>query len=180
MNESMLDHDHSELDDLLKAAFTALDDNAADRALDRLDVFWARLAVHIRAENIHLFPALLRAAESTPRRTPEPPRDEIQNTVAQLRVDHDFFMTELAAAMKELRALRQADRGTSSTAQLGEVRGRLERVRSRLDTHNALEEARAYRWVDVLLNPADKETLAQNIQRELENLPPRFKNPPPS
>lgn len=171
----ILDHDHSELDTLLKAVFAALADGAVDRAFERLDVFWARLAVHIRAENVQLFPALLRAAETAPRRAHAPPHDEIVDTVARLRADHDFFMSELTAAMRELRELRGKVRpGTSAT--VAGVRGRLERVSSRLVEHNTLEETRAYRWATELLDQPEQENLADNIKRELENVPARLRN----
>lgn len=173
----ILDHDHSELDTLLKDAFVALDDGAVDRAFDRLDVFWARLAVHIRAENVQLFPALLRAAETTPRRAHAPPHDEIVDTVARLRTDHDFFMSELTAAMKELRELRRKVRPVTPAAIAG-VRERLERVSTRLAEHNALEEAQAYRWVTALFDQSEQKSLADNVLRELENVPARFRNQP--
>ncbi len=31
---------------------------------EKLDIFWARLAMHIRAEHLHLFPVTLKALES--------------------------------------------------------------------------------------------------------------------
>src|SRR5690242_4134902 len=103
---TLLAHDHSELDAALADFVSALADGDAPRSLDALDLFWARLAVHIRAENLHLFPALLRAADAVRGSTPDaslPQPTEIRNLVAQLREDHDFFMIELAAAVKQLR-----------------------------------------------------------------------------
>lgn len=60
---TLLAHDHSELDSTLAGLVSALFEGDAARSLERLDLFWARLAMHIRAENLYLFPALLRAAE---------------------------------------------------------------------------------------------------------------------
>ena len=71
------------------------------RAFELLDLFWARLAIHIRAENLHLFPALANAPAS--RFTGKgglPTRDEAHNVLLQLRSDHDFFMKELAEMIK--------------------------------------------------------------------------------
>lgn len=171
----LLNHDHSELDAVLEAAFTALGDGAVVCAFERLDVFWARLAVHIRAENIRLFPALLRAAERPQQRAGAPPREEIIDTIARLRLDHDFFMSELTAAVKALRKLDRENHLDTPTAAIAGVRERLERVRRRLAEHNALEETRAYRWISALLDEPEQENLAENIRQELENVPARLK-----
>jgi hypothetical protein len=62
--ESLLEDDHASLGQL----FAYLDEELARpdiaRAFELLDLFWARLAVHIRAENLHLFPALANAPAS--------------------------------------------------------------------------------------------------------------------
>ena len=60
----LLGHDHSELDELLGAFFAAVEKGDLDQSFDTLDVFWARLAVHIRTEHLHLFPTLIAAVEN--------------------------------------------------------------------------------------------------------------------
>jgi hypothetical protein len=60
---------------------------------------------------------------------------------------------------------------------LREVREKIDAVSRRLDTHNALEESEVYRWAALLLDPPEQTALNENIQRELENLPPRFRKP---
>lgn len=175
----LLDHDHSELDAVLQTVFAALAEGSVDGAFECVDVFWARLAVHIRAENIRLFPALLRASEATPPRSHAPTPDEIVGTVARLRDDHDFFMMELTEAVKELRELRGKVRPVTAEA-IAEVRRRLDRVSDRLSEHNALEETRAYRWVSALLSQWEQENLAEGIRRELENVPARLSSEPHS
>jgi hypothetical protein len=171
---TLLAHDHSELDSALAGLVSALAEGDSARSLERLDLFWARLAIHIRAENLHLFPTLLRAAEASRGSiagVPEPKR--IQNLVAQLRGDHDFFMSELTAALKQLRAVCQSDQpGT-----LGEVREKIDAVSRRLDAHNALEESEVYPLAALLLDPSEQTALNENIRRELENLPSRFRKP---
>ncbi len=76
MSQPFLAHDHSELDDTREELTAALDDGDTERALQWLDLFWARLAIHIRAENIQLFPTLQCAAERNPEQEGEnlPPR----------------------------------------------------------------------------------------------------------
>lgn len=59
--KEQLARDHGELDLLfaeLRVAFEAGDIREIHL---RLDLFWARLAVHIRAEHLQLFPAIVRA-----------------------------------------------------------------------------------------------------------------------
>ena len=56
-----------------------------------------RPAVHIRAEHLRLFPAVLSAT-----RDDAGLYAEVESAVAALRRDHDFFMRELAAAVNAL------------------------------------------------------------------------------
>jgi hypothetical protein len=171
---TLLAHDHSELDVALAGLLSALADGDAARALEVLDLFWARLAMHIPAENLHLFPALLRSAEANRRSTPiaaVPEPKEIQNVIAQLRGDHDFFMSELTEGVKQLRALC----GRGSAEGLRQVREIIDGVSRRLEVHNALEESRVYGWAGLLLDATQQKDLNENIRRELENLPPRLR-----
>ncbi len=170
---TLLAHDHSELDAAVAGLVSALANGDAARSLERLDFFWARLAVHIRAENIHLFPTLLRAVEASPGSSAPavPAPEDIRDIVRRLREDHDFFMNELAEAMKQLRGLSRNDHP-------GDLRGVVERVGAvsrRLETHNALEESQVYHWAARLLDLPEQRALNDNICRELENLPTRFR-----
>jgi len=171
-----LDHDHAEIDGLLHAALAALADGAPDRAFAPLDTFWARLAVHIRAENLHLFPALLRATKQSPQRVEASSSDTVAERIQQLRADHDFFMSELATAMKVLRTWRRQERRLPSLAEIIDLHDLLDRVSRCLADHNELEETQLYRWVETLLDSAQQTNLAANIQRELENLPARMRH----
>jgi hypothetical protein len=62
--ESVLEDDHESLGQLLTELDADLAKPNIARAFELLDLFWARLAVHIRAENLHLFPALASAPAS--------------------------------------------------------------------------------------------------------------------
>ena len=57
--EELLGKDHKQLDKLLGAVLAALEGENSVEAFETLDLFWARLAMHIRAENLHLFPSVL-------------------------------------------------------------------------------------------------------------------------
>lgn len=93
VSEQLID-DHAALDRVLKQLQTALRSSDLEIAHATLDLFWARLAVHIRAEHLHLFPTVLNRLGN-----------EAQTVIAQLREDHDFFMHELARAVKAMRTL---------------------------------------------------------------------------
>jgi len=106
----LLGHDHSELDELLDRFFAAAKKRDLNESFNALDVFWARLAMHIRAEHLHLFPTLIAALgrlEKAPENVCRPPSAQVaRDTIARLRDDHDFFMQELGAAITKLRKER--------------------------------------------------------------------------
>lgn len=170
MNERLA-RDHVELGDLLDEVIAALDERDVALSHAALDLFWARLAVHIRAEHLHLLPAILdRPSEG---RENVPSASQVLSTVEELRCDHNFFMRELSQAVAMTRGWL-----TSADPQLVEqqfkgVRSRIDVVRDRLDKHDRLEEEGIYLWTSSL-SQADQTTLAAGVQRELENMPPRF------
>jgi hypothetical protein len=105
MTDILVD-DHAEVDALLRGVLLALDGGDAREVFSKLDYLWARLAVHIRAEHLHLFPALLSAASvkgaGCVSGTPTP--RVVADSVEGLREDHDFFMRELAEAVNGARS----------------------------------------------------------------------------
>ena len=172
--EGLLARDHEALDKLLNALLAALDKRDAPTAFAHLDLFWARLAMHIRAEHLHLFPAILTALRgdnfghveiSTPA--------EARETIAQLHRDHDFFMHELAVAIKVMR--NEITAGVDVANHIEGVRQVITTVRDRLEVHNKLEEGIVYRLPARLFEPVERVALARQIRGELENLPPRFR-----
>jgi hypothetical protein len=173
----LLGHDHSELDELLAAFFAAAEKDDLEASFQALDIFWARLAMHIRAEHLHLFPTLLVAAEKIERRAKDeastPSAQVVRETIARLRVDHDFFMRELTAAIAQLRKERERAGGTTS-AVIAEVEKKGRAVDERLRRHNTLEETQVYRWAEALLSQAECTNLNAMMNRELANLPERL------
>ncbi|MEO6871479.1 MAG: hemerythrin domain-containing protein [Chthoniobacterales bacterium] len=169
---ALLAHDHSELDELLAGFFAALSARRLEQSFSQLDRFWARLAMHIRAEHLHLFPTLLRALERPLKKGGRGPSLEIaRSTISRLQEDHDYFMRELAAAVKQLGALRSHPSEPGLRAVQEQVGG----VSRRLETHNELEESQVYPWADLVLESAEHVVLDERMQKELGNLPPRFK-----
>ena len=159
--DEQLQHDHVELGELLNELDAALAANDAVRTHATLDLFWARLAMHIRAEHLHLFPTISRLNNDETL-----PPGEPANTIAILREDHDFFMRELSQAIAITR--------TAQEDQLEAVSKKIAAVRARLVKHNEIEETGIYVWSSSLLSEAEQSVMAWLVQKELENLPPRF------
>ncbi|HEX5833241.1 MAG TPA: hypothetical protein VFY34_05290 [Pyrinomonadaceae bacterium] len=172
--DERLMHDHAELGDLLDTIGSALEAGNASLTHPALDLFWARLAMHIRAEHLHLFPAISRAASRarSDGTELELPPDEPEKSIATLHEDHDFFMRELSQAVAITRRLL-ANEGNSAE-ELPEVEKKVLAIRTRLIEHNAIEETGIYIWCLNLLSEAEQSELGAQVQKELENMPPRF------
>lgn len=171
----LLVDDHAEVDTLFRDLWREFDGGDARAVFEKLDYLWARLAVHIRAEHLQLFPALLAAPERRPHEeadgTPAP--GEVRAAVEQLREDHDFFMRELAGAVSAARELA-AQEVPPDRERLPQLRARVSAVAERLVEHNRVEEQQVYLWPEVLLGGPELDTLRAGMRRELENLPRRF------
>jgi hypothetical protein len=170
----LLADDHIALDKLqgeLKSALRAGDIEATHL---RLDMFWSRLAVHIRAEHLQLFPAVIDALTISSRsQTFGLTLTEARSTIEKLRSDHDFFMNELGQAIKILRALSHEDHETLDHG-MNSVRSTMIEIEKRFVIHNELEETKIYAWTTTILNSQEQTDLATRIGIELANRPPRF------
>jgi len=155
-----LSDDHQEVGEILEQLRTALNAKDVRATHERLDLLWARLAVHIRAEHLHLFPTVIMRS-----------KDEAQSVIDGLRSDHDFFMRELARAIGILRELRQS---TSDEARWTVVSDIVQEIERRLVTHNEIEEKTIYPWATSMLTEPEQSELVTRINAELENRPPRF------
>jgi hypothetical protein len=175
MMTDLLVGDHAEVDAMFRALWREFDHGGARGVFERLDYLWARLAVHVRAEHLHLFPALLAASVGSQGDGTDdaPAQGEVRAVVERLREDHDFFMRELAGAVNAARALAAQD-GPPDRERLLQIRGRASAVAERLAVHNRMEEEQAYFWPVALLTESELGTLREGMKRELENLPPRF------
>ena len=159
--DEQLGGDHSALAGILEQLQTALRDSDIEVAHAKLDLFWARLAVHIRAEHLHLFPAI--------------PSDlENASIVTELREDHNFFMGQLALAIEIMRELSTLPDQLIIPEGLNNVKKIVLEVEQRLVKHNELEESTIYRWASMSLNPEEQAQLASRITTELRNHPARF------
>jgi len=152
----LLSDDHRAVAEVLKQLQAALRNNDVQTSFAKLDLMWARLAVHIRAEHLHLFPAVINSTAP-----------DAESIVEQLRADHDFFMRELAGAVNTLR--EQPDK-----AQLASILNVVVGVEDRLSIHNEIEEQKIYHWANTLLPEPQQTALAAHIKTELENRPSRF------
>ncbi|MEP7213491.1 MAG: hypothetical protein ABI791_10465 [Acidobacteriota bacterium] len=168
-----LESDHTELDRLLENIFEAIDGEDCTETYRRLDFFWARLAMHIRAEHLRLFPAVLQIGDShlQDAGSGEVPADLVK-IIDGLHDDHDFFMRSLARAIKAMRLV--FDFGNEKET-LAIVREMLEGVQGRLVPHNRIEEDQIYPLASgKLLRTEDLDELSRTVRKELDNLPHRF------
>ncbi|HEU4870415.1 MAG TPA: hemerythrin domain-containing protein [Pyrinomonadaceae bacterium] len=161
-----LSDDHRAVDEVLTQLLAALDNKDVEASYSKLDLLWARLAVHIRAEHLHLFPTVINrlATDSS----------EAQSVVDDLRADHDFFMRELARAVAILRELPPRLDSPDAQAKWSSVVDIVASVKTRLESHNEIEENQVYRWTDTILTKPEQIDLAMRIKAELEHRPPRF------
>ena len=170
--QSLLERDHDSLGELLVELDAELAKPNFTRAFELLDLFWARLAVHIRAEHLHLFPAVAKLPRSSNDEKDLPTAAQVDEAIELLRSDHNFFMTELADLMK---SAREICRGRAAAPdELLNFRARLSTIQSRLKTHNWLEEDEVYKWPGRFLDDETLAELNQRLRRELENLPARL------
>jgi hypothetical protein len=171
----LLVDDHAEVDALFRDLWREFDGGDARGVFEKLDYLWARLAVHIRAEHLHLFPALLAASEAKRHEeagdTPSP--EEVRLAAEHLREDHDFFMRNLAGAVNAARELAAED-GPPERERLLQIKDRASAVAERLVEHNRVEEEQVYLWPVMLLAEAELDAVREGMRREIENLPSRF------
>jgi len=171
---SLLERDHDSLGELLIELDAELAKPDFTRAFQLLDLFWARLAVHIRAEHLHLFPAVAKLPQSSNDEQNLPTAARVDEAIELLRSDHNFFMMELADLMKSAREICAGRAATPDEA--SHFRSRLRELNSRLETHNWLEEDEVYKWPALFLDAETFAQLNQRLRHELENLPARLKS----
>lgn len=170
-----LEDDHAALDEVLSQLRIALDTGDVLVSHARLDLFWARLAVHIRAEHLHLFPAVIDGVScASAEKTFSLTLSEAQTSIERLRADHEFFMHELAQAIGILRDLLPATDPRAVKDGVRTVRDAVVEIETRLVLHNDLEENQIYRWATTILDEQGQIDLATRINAELANQPQRF------
>ena len=166
----LLSDDHQAVSELLDQLLTALANKDFKSTYAFLDLLWARLAVHIRAEHLHLFPTLLNRLTETV--TPE--FQDAAALIDQLHTDHDFFMRELANAIGILREISRRTMTDDDEAKLAAIAETVREIEKRLLTHNEIEENHIYRAASIILTEPEQLELATRINAELENRPQRF------
>lgn len=171
----VLVYDHAEVDELIRSLLKALEDEDMTLSFERMDLLWARLAVHIRAEHLCLFPSILGALAKSPNQSSAgaPSADLAREVLERLRADHDFFMVELAGAVNTARQWFDAG-NIPSSEQFGEIKSRVQILCDRLVEHNRVEEEQVYLWPEMLLSTQARREMSACMKREIENLPPRF------
>src|SRR5262245_4137840 len=150
--------DHVALDKLLQELKTALSNGDVAVSYAKLDLFWAKLAVHIRAEHLHLFPRVLNGVTKADddKVFVSALLPETQSAIERLRSDHDFFMKQLAAAVETARSLINASAPPVSSEGLNTITEVVWQVEQRLADHNQLEESHIYRLAGIVLSPGEQ------------------------
>jgi hemerythrin superfamily protein len=167
--------DHLAISQVLNELKTALENGEVETSHAKLDLFWARLAVHIRAEHLHLFPAVVAESRDTFVNNPSlPDRNQIEVAVERLLDDHEFFMRELAAAIQIVRSLGKSSDTRIDLEGLKNIQNTVTQIEKRLEIHNELEENEVYLWVGTVLSETKQSELATKVAQELANRPPRF------
>lgn len=169
-----LDRDHKLMEDVLEDLAGILQRQDLNRAFELLDLFWTQLTVHIRAENVCLFPAILtapRSSFSADRGLPS--YEEVKTTIDTLREDHRFFVEQISQALRQIRELtaQTGEPQPDSESQLFEIRRRMITVANRLREHNRLELQRVYPWPELLLPAEEYELLKAVLTGEVEKMP---------
>jgi hemerythrin superfamily protein len=156
--------DHVALGQLLTQLQAALNNGDVNSCYASLDLFWAKLAVHIRAEHLHLFPSVLKVVTE----------NETRAAIERLRADHDFFMHELGTAVETVRRLSNISEQPVINKELDTLRHTISEVEKKLVEHNQIEENHIYQLAGTVLNVEEQQELARRISSELEKRPPRF------
>jgi hemerythrin superfamily protein len=169
-----LSDDHRAVGNILQQLLTALANKDVRSSYEYLDLLWARLAVHIRAEHLHLFPALIRRLTETTNTADAPELSEAESIIDNLREDHDFFMREMAGTIAVLRELSKPLTGENDEHKLATVAAAVQEIEKRLISHNEVEENHVYRWASTILTEREQRELTTHIDAELQNRPRRF------
>lgn len=170
----ILSDDHEAVSEVLEQLLTALANKDVESIHSNLDLLWARLAVHIRAEHLHLFPTVISRLTETANDAVSSEFKDAESVVEQLHIDHDFFMRELAHAIGVLREMPRPVSDASDEAKLAEISETVREIEKRLLTHNEIEENHIYRAAGIILTEPEQLELAARINDELEKRPQRF------
>ena len=165
--------DHQMMDEALRDLVTLLQKEDLEWSFELLDLFWRQLAVHIRAENVCLFPTILNAPRDVFGKNGLPEFEDVKTIVDQLRADHNFLVDHLAQALRILRQLLACTNTLPDdvTNSIGDIRAHIVAVSERLRSHAKLEQERVYRWPELILSREQLETLQDAFLRESETVP---------
>lgn len=170
-----LSDDHLAIHQVLHELKTTLENCEVETSHAKLDLFWARLAVHIRAEHLHLFPTIMAGVrENTPDDSSKLTLMAAEAAIDELRGDHNFFMDALAEAMQTIRTLGKFSDQRKDLEGLKRIRDAVLEIERRLVRHNEIEENKIYRWAALVLSEQEQIELMTKIEQELANRPPRF------
>ncbi len=174
VSEQLID-DHTALDRVLKQLQSALRSRDIEVAHSKLDLFWARLAVHIRAEHLHLFPTVLSSLEKAAvSHESVPTLDGGADGHCATASGSRLFHARVGACNGDHAPTIDVVGAAHAPEGLNNVENIVLEVEERLVKHNELEEMQVYRWATILLNSEEQAKLANQITTQLHKHPPRF------
>jgi len=97
-------------------------------------------------------------------------REVLEQTIAELRRDHDFFIRRLGDEVNKLRF----PPSMALDLEFRSVKASILIVQKRLDRHNRIEEDDIYPLAGAMLSKQELTELKARIGRELAKVPPRF------
>lgn len=166
-----LKSDHETLEELLSDLIRLLKKPDIQWAFELLDLFCAKLTVHICAENVCLFPAILGAPADAFSGDNVPSREEVKATIERLKSDHMFFIEELGQAVKLMRPLLDEQPSEETREILHSVLKATAAVAIRMAHHQEIEEKNIYRWTQLLLTFDEMSLLEAGVVESLSSLP---------
>lgn len=163
----VLTDDHESLNKLLLELMGLVRGPDFRWSFELLDLFCAQLAVHIRAENVCLFPAILSAPNN---RFTEAGLEltALKATIERLKLEHNILTEEL---MKAARLMRQLLNDNENGELTDDTVKSLAVVAILLAEHQELEEREVCPAAKLVLDPAEFARLEEAVERETYKLP---------
>jgi len=163
----VLTDDHESLNKLLLELMVFVRRSDFRWSFELLDLFCTQLAVHIRAENVCLFPAILNAPNN---RFTDAGFEltALKAAIERLKLEHNILTEEL---MKAARLMRQLMNDNENGELTDETVKSLAAVAILLAEHQELEEREVCQAAKLVLDPAEFALLEEAVARETHKRP---------
>ncbi len=166
----VLINDHESLNKLLLELMGLVRRSDFRWSFELLDLFCAQLAVHIRAENVCLFPAILNAPNN---RFTEAGLEitALRETIEKLKHQHSMLTEELKKSASLMRELLDNVENGENGGLTDAMAKSLTAVGILLAEHQELEEREVCPAAKLVLDPAEFVRLEEAVEQETHKLP---------